>query len=231
MDLVNHQLLLAARPVGLPADSDFSRSRSPSQSRARARCSSRSSTSSLDPAMRGWMREGRSYVPPVQIGEVMRAFDAGVVVASSDPGVAIGDHVVGLFGAQEYAVANARAVTKVDTSSRRCRRFWARSACRALPPTSGCSRSAARSEGQTVVVSGAAGAVGGVVGQIAKLKGARAVGIAGGSREVRLHRRRAGLRRDDRLQGRGCAAASPSTARTGSTCTSTTSAARSSTRR
>src|SRR6185312_17370797 len=69
---------------------------------------------SLDPALRGWMNEGKSYIPPVGIGEVMRAGAVGRVTASQNPGFAVGDHVVGMFGMQEYALSDGRGVTKVD---------------------------------------------------------------------------------------------------------------------
>ncbi len=111
MDAVNHQFRLAARPVGLPqAERLDATPRSRWRSRATARCSSRSLYLSLDPAMRGWMNEGRSYIPPVGIGEVMRAFAVGEVIASKDADVPVGSHVGGLLGVQEYAVANGKGV-------------------------------------------------------------------------------------------------------------------------
>ncbi|HXW58106.1 MAG TPA: NADP-dependent oxidoreductase [Solirubrobacteraceae bacterium] len=180
MDLVNHQLLLAARPVGLPQDSDFELVEQPVVEPGEGEVLVKVLYLSLDPAMRGWMREGRSYVPPVQIGEVMRAFDGGVVVASNDEGIAVGDHVVGVFGTQEYAVVGARAVTKVDTGLAPLPTFLGTLGMPGLTAYFGLLEISHPQEGQTVVVSGAAGAVGAVVGQIAKLKGARAVGIAGG---------------------------------------------------
>ena len=73
---------------------------------------------SLDPAMRGWMNEGRSYVAPVKIGEVMRALGAGRVIASRNSGFAVGDHVTGVFGVQEYAISNGEGVMKVDVRIR-----------------------------------------------------------------------------------------------------------------
>src|SRR2546430_8687117 len=69
---------------------------------------------SLDPAMRGWMNEGRSYIRPVEIGEVMRALAVGRVIRSNNPAFAEGDHVVGAFGVQEYALSKGKGVTKVD---------------------------------------------------------------------------------------------------------------------
>jgi hypothetical protein len=86
---------------------------------------------SLDPAMRGWMNEGKSYIRPVGIGEVMRAGAAGKVIASKHPKFKEGDVVTGGFGVQEYAVSDGKGVVKVDTRWSRCRSTWARSACRA----------------------------------------------------------------------------------------------------
>jgi NADPH-dependent curcumin reductase len=180
MDSVNHQLLLAARPVGQAQESDFELTEKPVAEPAEGEVVVRVLYVSLDPAMRGWMREGRSYVPPVQIGEVMRAFAAGVVVASNDAGVAIGDHVAGLLGVQEYAVVSARGVTKVDTGLAPLPTFLGTLGMPGLTAYFGLLEIGRPEEGQTVVVSGAAGAVGAVVGQLAKLKGGRAVGIAGG---------------------------------------------------
>ena len=140
---------------------------------------------SLDPAMRAWMNDVRSYIPPVQIGEVMRAAAIGRVAESRHPDYPVGESVYGVFGVQRYAVSDGSGVTRVDTSL-------------AAPPvhlgTLGLSGVTAyfgllevgRPEpGQTVVVSGAAGSVGSVVGQIARIKGCRAVGIAGGPEKCR----------------------------------------------
>ena len=115
MDAVNHQVRLAARPVGLPEPSDWSFTEEPVAEPGDGEVLVKVRYLSLDPAMRGWMNEGRSYIPPVGIGEVMRAFAAGEVIASNDPDHAPGEHVAGLLGVQEYAVANAKAVFKIDT--------------------------------------------------------------------------------------------------------------------
>jgi NADPH-dependent curcumin reductase CurA len=135
--------------------------------------------------MRGWMNEGRSYIAPVGIGDVMRAFAAGEVIASNDPDIAVGDHVGGLLGVQEYAVAHGKAAFKLDTSLAPLPVFLGTLGMPGVTAYFGLLDIGRPEEGQTVVVSGAAGAVGGLVGQIAKIKGCRAVGIAGGPEKCR----------------------------------------------
>jgi NADPH-dependent curcumin reductase CurA len=140
---------------------------------------------SLDPAMRGWMSDIRSYVPPVGIGEVMRAFVAGRVLVSNHPRLAPGDHVTGLLGVQEYAVVPGDSLVKVDTGLAPLPVYLGTLGMPGMTAYFGLLDIGRPAAEETVVVSGAAGAVGGVVGQIAKLKGARAVGIAGGAEKCR----------------------------------------------
>jgi NADPH-dependent curcumin reductase CurA len=180
MDAVNHQVRLAARPVGLPKPSDWSHTEEPVAEPGDGEVLVRNAYISLDPAMRGWMNEGRSYIPPVGIGEVMRAFAAGEVIVSNDPDVAVGEHVGGLLGVQEYAVANGKGVFKVDTSLAPLPVYLGALGMPGVTAYFGLLDIGRPEEGNTVVVSGAAGAVGGLVGQIAKLKRCRVVGIAGG---------------------------------------------------
>ncbi|MEQ1507493.1 MAG: NADP-dependent oxidoreductase, partial [Myxococcota bacterium] len=135
---------------------------------------------SVDPAMRGWMNDARSYIPPVGIGEVMRALGAGHVVASNHPGFAVGDAVTGVFGVQAYAVSDGRGVTKVDPAVAPLPVFLGTLGMTGYTAYFGLFDLGRPVAGQTVVVSGAAGAVGMVVGQLAKRHGCRVVGIAGG---------------------------------------------------
>jgi NADPH-dependent curcumin reductase CurA len=185
MTLVNAQCRLAARPVGLPKASDWDYVEEPAPSPAEGEFLVEMAFISLDPAMRAWMNDVRSYIPPVEIGEVMRAAGIGRVVESHHPDYEVGAWVNGVFGVQRYAVSDGSGVTFVDTSL-------------APPPvhlgTLGLSGITAyfglldigRPEpGQTVVVSGAAGSVGNLVGQIARIKGCRAIGIAGGPEKCR----------------------------------------------
>src|SRR5690349_20689290 len=180
MPLTNHQFRLAARPVGLPKRSDFNYTEEPVQDPGPGQLLVKVLYVSLDPAMRGWMNEGRSYVPPVGIGEVMRALGVGRVLESKHPGFAAGDHVSGIFGMQEYALSDGKGVTRVDPAFAPLPAFLHVLGMPALTAYFGLLDVGKAKEGDTVVVSGAAGAVGQVVGQIAKIKGCRAIGIAGG---------------------------------------------------
>jgi NADPH-dependent curcumin reductase len=185
MDVVNHQFQLAARPVGLPKPGDWRYTEEPIPEPGEDEVLVKILYVSLDPAMRGWMNDSRSYIAPVGIGDVMRAFAAGRVIASKNPGLAVGDHVTGLLGVQEYAIANANAVFKVDTTLAPLPVYLGTLGMPGLTAYFGLLDIGRPAEGETVVVSGAAGAVGGIVGQIAKLKGCRVVGIAGGAEKCR----------------------------------------------
>jgi NADPH-dependent curcumin reductase CurA len=185
MDRMNHQYRLAARPVGLPKPEDWSYTEEPVPEPAEGEVLVRLAYVSLDPAMRGWMNDSRSYIPPVGIGEVMRALGAGEVLASNYAGIAVGDTVTGLLGVQEYAVVAGAGVMKVDTTLAPLPVYLGTLGMTGMTAYFGLLDIGDPQPGETVVVSGAAGAVGGVVGQIAKLKGARAIGIAGGSEKCR----------------------------------------------
>jgi NADPH-dependent curcumin reductase CurA len=179
--LVNHQFKLAKRPVGMVQRSDFEYAEAPVAEPGEGEVLVKILYISLDPAMRGWMNEGKSYVPPVGIGEVMRAGAVGRVITSRDPNVAVGDHVVGVLGVQEYAVAKGRGLTKVDPKLVPLPVYLGTLGMPGMTAYFGLLEIGQPKAGETVVVSGAAGAVGQVVGQIAKIKGCRVVGIAGGS--------------------------------------------------
>jgi NADPH-dependent curcumin reductase CurA len=182
---VNHQLRLAARPVGLPKDSDWEFTEEPVNDPGEGEVVVRVTHLSLDPAMRGWMNDARSYVPPVGLGEVMRAGGVGEVVASNHPSLSTGDQVTGLTGAQEYATVPGDALTKIDTDLAPAPVWLNTLGMPGMTAYFGLLDVGRPEPGQTVLVSGAAGAVGGAVGQIAKLRGCRAVGIAGGAEKCR----------------------------------------------
>jgi NADPH-dependent curcumin reductase CurA len=136
---------------------------------------------SLDPAMRGWVNDTRSYVPPVGIGEVMRAYSVGRVEASRHPDFKVGDAVQGLLGAQQYAVTKGSPrLVKVDETKAPLERWVGGLGMPGWTAYFGLLEVGQPQPGETVVVSAASGAVGSIVGQIAKIKGCRAVGIAGG---------------------------------------------------
>ncbi len=177
----NRQVRLAARPVGLPGDEIWSVVDEPVPAAGDGELLVQVLYLSVDPAMRAWLNEGRSYVPPVEIGEVMRAGGVGRVVASNQPAFSVGDHVTGLFGVQEYAASDGRGLVKVDPQLAPLPRYLGALGTSGLTAYFGLLDVGELREGSTVVVSGAAGSVGTVAVQIAKLKGCRVVGIAGGA--------------------------------------------------
>ena len=181
----NRQFRLRTRPVGMVKRDDFELATAAVGEPGPGEVRVRVQYVSLDPAMRGWMNDVKSYVPPVGLGEVMRAIGVGRVEASNDPSVAVGDTVTGLFGVQDRAVVKASEVTRVDPRLAPLPRWLGVLGMPGMTAYFGLFDVGRPEPGQTVVVSAAAGAVGGVVGQLAKIKGCRAVGIAGGPDKCR----------------------------------------------
>ncbi len=184
--LTNHQVRLAARPVGLPTRANWNFTTEPVAEPADGDVLVKTLSLSLDPAMRGWMNEGKSYIPPVGIGEVMRAGGVGRVVASRNPAFAVGDHVNAGLGVQEYCLIPAKGIKasgifKIDLAVGTATQWLNVLGMPGMTGYFGLMDVGQPKAGETVVVSGAAGAVGQTVGQIAKLKGCRVVGIAGGA--------------------------------------------------
>jgi NADPH-dependent curcumin reductase CurA len=183
--LVNHQVRLAARPVGLPTDAVWQHTAEPVAAPGPGGVVVRTLALSLDPAMRGWMNEGRSYIAPVGIGEVMRAGGVGVVVESDHAALPVGAHVSGILGVQEYASLGADALargalSRIDLQLGTLTQWLNVLGMPGMTAYFGLLDVGRPQPGQTVVVSGAAGAVGQTVGQLARIKGCRVVGIAGG---------------------------------------------------
>jgi NADPH-dependent curcumin reductase len=135
---------------------------------------------SLDPAMRGWINEGKSYVAPVGLGDVMRSYSVGVIDASNHPGFKVGEAVQGLLGVQQYAISNGAGVGKVDLTKAPMERWVGGLGMPGWTAYFGLLEIGQPKAGETVVVSAASGAVGSLVGQIAKIKGCHVVGLAGG---------------------------------------------------
>jgi NADPH-dependent curcumin reductase CurA len=181
----NRQVRLAARPSGLPKRSDWQFTEEAVPEPGEGQLVVAVSHISLDPAMRGWMNEGKSYIRPVAIGEVMRAGGGGKVVASRHPGFAVGDTVTGGFGVQQYALSDGKGVVKVDTRRVPLPVYLGTLGMPGMTAYFGLLEVGKPKEGETVVVSGAAGAVGMVVGQIARIMGCRVVGIAGGAEKCK----------------------------------------------
>ena len=184
--LTNHQIRLAARPVGLPKASDWRHTSEPVAEPTEGGVTLKTLALSLDPAMRGWMNEGKSYIAPVGIGEVMRAGGVGTVIASKNPQFAVGDHVSGGFGVQEYITLSSDDVkssglAKIDLALGTLTQWLNVLGMPGMTGYFGLMDVGLPQPGETVVVSGAAGAVGQTVGQMARIKGCRVVGIAGGA--------------------------------------------------
>ncbi len=181
---VNRQVTLAARPVGFPKHSDFALVESLVPEPGPGEVLVRAHYLSVDPYQRGRMSEARSYAKPVQLGEVMTAQAAGEVVESKDPRFAPGEHVVGQLGWQEYAATRAGTLRQVPDG---IPLQWSLHVLgtNGLTAYFGLFDVARPKPGDTVVVSAAAGGVGQVVGQLARIAGCRTVGIAGGPDKVR----------------------------------------------
>jgi len=186
MTVVNRQFRLAARAVGLPRRSDFDLVSEPVPEPGEGQFVVRNAYISLDPAMRGWMNEGKSYVPPVGIGEVMRAYAAGEVTASKHPKFPVGSHAAGIFGVQEYALSDGKGARVVDTALAPLPIYLSALGMTGMTAWFGLFDVGTAQPGDTVVVSAAAGAVGSLVGQIAKIHGCRTIGIAGGADKCRM---------------------------------------------
>jgi NADPH-dependent curcumin reductase len=185
MTTVNTQCRLAARPDEKLDASNWSIVDEPKPVAADGQFVVRVDYLSIDPAMRTWMNAGRSYVPPVEIGEVMRALGVGHVVESRHPDFAVGDDVSGIFGVQRYAVSDGAEVNKIDTTLAPAPVYLSALGISGLTAYFGLLDIGKPEPGQTVLVSAAAGSVGSVVGQIARIKGCRAIGLAGGEEKRR----------------------------------------------
>jgi len=184
MATVNRQITLAARPVGFPKVSDFHLIYSPLPSPAAGEALVRSVYLSLDPYMRGRMSDAKSYARPVAIGEVMPGGAVGCVVESRAPELLAGDTVEGMLGWQEYAVTQGHGLRKIDAGLAPISTALGVLGMPGLTAFFGLLDVCDPQPGETVVVSGAAGAVGMVVGQIAKLRGCRVVGVAGSDAKI-----------------------------------------------
>ncbi|HEY3814959.1 MAG TPA: NADP-dependent oxidoreductase [Caulobacteraceae bacterium] len=179
--LQNRTARLASRPVGMVTPENFAFATEPVEALGEGEVLVKVLAISLDPAMRGWLNDAKSYVPPVEIGAVMRAGGAGKVVESNDPDFKPGDYVTGMTGVQEYARLSGKALHKIDLNAAPLTAYLGVLGMPGMTAYFGLLDVGALQDGETVVVSGASGAVGAIVGQIAKIKGCRVIGIAGGA--------------------------------------------------
>ena len=185
MNTVNRQILLVSRPQGAASADNFRLVETPLAPLAAGELRVRNHFLSLDPYMRGRMNDAKSYAAPQPLNEVMIGATAGEVIESRHPDFAVGEHVVGQFGWQEYGTSNGGGLRKVDTSRVPLSAWLGVTGMPGVTAWVGLNRIIAPKAGETVVVSAASGAVGSVVGQLAKRAGCRAVGIAGGPDKCR----------------------------------------------
>jgi NADPH-dependent curcumin reductase CurA len=192
MSYSNTRVLLASRPMGLPRPENLTIDTVEIPPLTTGQVLIKTSFISVAPAMRVWM-SSKSYVPPIGIGDIFRALAVGQVVESQHPGFAVGDHVMGMLSVQQYVLCEGDAaqnptnpayLSKVDISLAPLETYLATLGLPGLTAYFGLFDTGLPQPGNTVVVSGAAGAVGSVVGQLAKLKGCRVVGLAGDQAKV-----------------------------------------------
>jgi NADPH-dependent curcumin reductase CurA len=184
---VNRRYLLVRRPHGLPVPEDFRLSEDTVPAAPSGGCVVRNHFASLDPAQRGWMDDAPSYMPQIALGEPVRATCVGVIHASDNPDLPVGQWVMGLSALEDYSALAPGGftmpvdVSQVDSPSR----FLSAMGAVGLTGYFGLLEVAKPKAGETLLVSGAAGAVGSVVGQIGKITGCRVIGIAGGKEKCR----------------------------------------------
>src|SRR5258705_167239 len=188
----NRQWLLAVRPVGMVSPANFEFREVPAPVPGPGQILVKNLFLSFDPAMRGWMEDRPSYIPPVGLGEVMRGATVGQVVESHNEAMPVGSFVSGFFGWQEYALAGRGLATPIPPGTPLT---WPIGVLGITGRTAyfGMLDLGKPQPGETVVVSGAAGATGSIAAQIARIRGARAIGIAGGEEKCAWLRNEARL--------------------------------------
>lgn len=180
--MINRQVLLANRPVGLPDATAWTYQDIEVPALHEGQILIKQHYLSLDPAMRGWINDAKSYIPPVGLGEVMRAGSVGQVVQSNNhPRFSVGDFVSGWGGVQEYCLSDGSNFHKVDPTLAPLPKYLGVLGMPGMTAYFGIIEEGSINEGDIVLVSAAAGAVGSIVGQIAKIKGCTVIGMAGGA--------------------------------------------------
>lgn len=176
----NKQILLKKRPIGMPKQDTWQLVKTEVPSIKNGEFLVECQYVSLDPAMRGWINEARSYIEPVKIDDVMRAGGVGKVIQSNNDKFKVGEFVFGYTGIQQYVVTNGHGFRVIDTKLASIPLYLGTLGMTGMTAYFGILEVGKIKEGDAVLISGAAGAVGSVAGQIAKIKNCKVVGIAGG---------------------------------------------------
>ncbi|MDG2152227.1 MAG: NADP-dependent oxidoreductase [Polaribacter sp.] len=180
----NKQIIFKNRPQGIPDENTWQLEENPIPALQEGEILIQQHYISLDPAMRGWMNDTKSYIPPVAIGSVMRAGTVGKVIQNNNnPNFEIGDCISSWGGVQQFTVSDGEGCFKVDEKVASMPTFLGTLGMPGMTAYFGILEVANIKEGDIVLVSGAAGAVGSIVGQIAKIKGCKVIGIAGGKKK------------------------------------------------
>jgi NADPH-dependent curcumin reductase CurA len=181
----NRRVLLTSRPVGIPQAAHFSLDEAPLEPVGEGQFRVRNIYLSVDPAQRGWANDGTNYADPVPLGGVMRALAVGVVVETRHPDVPVGLHLYGWFGWQDYAVVGPDALmTRIDSVHVPLSAYAGVLGMNGLTAHIALSRIGQPRDGETVLVTTAAGAVGSIVGQLARAAGCRVLGLTGDDEKV-----------------------------------------------
>jgi len=178
--MTNKQIILKERPLGLPKETTWELLKTETPQLNEGEFLIKCEYISLDPAMRGWLNDVKSYIEPVAINAVMRAGGVGQVIDSKNKTFDIGTYIYGQTGVQQYAISNGKGFYKIDPNLSPIYRYTGTLGMTGMTAYFGILRVGQLKDGENVLVSGAAGAVGSVVGQIAKLKNCKVIGIAGG---------------------------------------------------
>ncbi len=182
---INRQILLKSRPEGMPGLDNFELVQSPAPEPGDGEVVMRTRFLSLDPYMRGRMSAAKSYAKPVEVGAPMVGGTVSEITASRHPGFAVGDTVLAYGGWQDYARSNGQGLRKLDPAAAPVTTALGVLGMPGMTAYAGLLEIGRPKPGETVAVAAASGAVGAVVGQIAKIKGCRAIGIAGGPDKCR----------------------------------------------